>query len=184
MAREHAAMARSPDCFPQVSQSSAAAAIGKRATAASAAGPSNANFERRIFIPVDVQAVEAAYPRTQAPQGDAPPAHISSGSGVRQRTKLSTRRETQLIDSELPIHPAKPLYLRKHARVQGGQRMLTGAVKQKANTGQLYRTRLLRPSSERPGRRAAEKCNELAPPHAPPDLRGCQSIRWRTRALK
>src|SRR5262249_17000487 len=56
--------------------------------------------------------------------------------------------------------------------------MLTGGVEQKADPGQLCSTGLLRASSERPGRRAAKKCDELTPPHAtPPDLRGCQSIR-------
>src|SRR5262249_35503474 len=33
-------------------------------------------------------------------------------------------------------------------------------------------------------RRAAEKCDELTPPHANPDLCGCQSIRCRTPSLK
>src|SRR5262249_42627369 len=62
--------------------------------------------------------------------------------------------------------------------------MLTGGVEQKADPWQLCRTGLLCTSSERPGRRAAEKCDELAPPHATPDLRGRQSIRRRTLALR
>src|SRR5262245_21435166 len=46
--------------------------------------------------------------------------------------------------------------------------------------------RLLGVRGDRPPHRgAAEKCDELTPLHAtPPDLRGCQSIRWRTPALK
>src|SRR5262245_45518496 len=46
--------------------------------------------------------------------------------------------------------------------------------------------RLLRAGDDRPPHcRAAEKRDELTPPHSTPsDLRGCQSIRWRTPALK
>jgi len=48
--------------------------------------------------------------------------------------------------------------------------MLTGAAEQNANPWQLCRTGLLRTSSERPSRRAAEKCDELTPPHATPPI--------------
>src|SRR6516162_10735567 len=124
MAREHAAMARSPDCFPQVSQSSAAAMVGKRATAASAASPSDANFERRIFIPPDEQAVEPAYPRTQAPQGHALPAHIGSGSGVRPRTTLSTRQKSLRKQTESLQRGERrkcASYCREHVQQSTGQ---------------------------------------------------------------
>src|SRR5580704_8853032 len=50
MAREHAAMARSPDCFAQVYPSSAAATVGNPARATTAKHANNQYADERICI--------------------------------------------------------------------------------------------------------------------------------------
>src|SRR5262245_542128 len=108
------------------------------------------------------------------------------GGKVRQPVR-PTLSKTRVDTDVLPFNPpelAQPLPESvKEMWVSGGRG-------EREITYPVYLRRLLRLGGVRcgeqpPDRPAAEKCDELTPPHAtPPDLRECQTIRWLTPALK